>query len=83
MIKPLVSQVIVSHPRSLAWIGKDSVKDDKVDAGKLAELLRLGRVHEVYCEEDNKRRTFKHLVTHHAKDECFGTGGGEFSKPKL
>jgi len=65
VIKPMVSEVIVSHPRSLAWIGKDSVKDDKVDAGKLAELLRLGRVHEVYCEEDTRRRTFKHLVTHH------------------
>ncbi|MEJ7623465.1 MAG: transposase [Pyrinomonadaceae bacterium] len=65
VIKPLVKQVVVSHPRSLAWIGKDSVKDDKVDAGKLAELLRLGRVHEVYCEEDDERRTFKHLVTHH------------------
>ena len=75
IIKPLVSQVVVSHPRSLAWIGKDAVKDDKIDAGKLkvvleqlpliAELLRLGRVHEVYCEEDAKRRTFKHLVTHH------------------
>lgn len=65
IIKPLVSQVVVSHPRSLAWIGKDSIKDDKIDAGKLAELLRLGQVHEVYCEEDNNRRVFKHLVTHH------------------
>jgi transposase len=65
VIGPLVSRVVVSHPRSLAWIGKDSVKDDKIDAGKLAELLRLGRVHEVYCEQDDKRRTFKHLVTHH------------------
>ncbi len=65
ILKPMVSQVVVSHPRSLAWIGKDAVKDDKVDAGKLAELLRLGRVHEVYCEEDAKRRIFKHLVTHH------------------
>lgn len=65
ILKPLVSQVVVSHPRSLAWIGKDAVKDDKIDAGKLAELLRLGRVHEVYCEEDAKRRIFKHLVTHH------------------
>ena len=65
VIGPLVSQVVVSHPRSLAWIGKDSVKDDRVDAGKLAELLRLGRVHEVYREEDAKRRTFKHLVMHH------------------
>lgn len=65
ILKPLVAEVVVSHPRSLAWIGKDSVKDDKVDAGKLAELLRIGRVHEVYCEEDTRRRTFKHLVTHH------------------
>ena len=65
VIKPLVSEVVVSYPRSLAWIGKDSVKDDKVDAGKLAELLRLGRVNEVYCEQDTRRRTFKHLVTHH------------------
>ena len=40
----VVSQVVVSHPRSLAWIGKDTVKDDKVDAGKLAELLRLGQL---------------------------------------
>ena len=46
ILKPMVSQVVVSHPRSLAWIGKDSVKDDRVDAAKLAELLRLGRVHE-------------------------------------
>lgn len=60
-----VAEVVVSHPRSLARIGKDAVKDDKVDAGKLAELLRLGRIHEVYCEQDNKRRTFRHLVAHH------------------
>ena len=59
ILKPMVAEVVVSHPRSLAWIGKDSVKDDKVDAGKLAELLRLGRVHEVYCEEDNKRQKSK------------------------
>ena len=65
VIGPLVSRVVVSHPRSLAWIGKDSLKDDKIDAGKLAELLRLGRVHEVYREQDSERRTFKHLVTHH------------------
>jgi len=26
ILKPMVSQVVVSHPRSLAWIGKDSVQ---------------------------------------------------------
>lgn len=65
IIKPLVGRVVVSHPRSLAWIAKDSNKTDAVDARKLAELLRLGRIHEVYCESDDKRLTFKHLVTHY------------------
>ncbi len=65
IIEPLVSEVIVSHPRSLAWIGKDSLKDDKIDAGKLAELLRLGRVHQVFYQSDNSRQTFKYLVTHY------------------
>jgi len=65
IIEPLVQPVIVSHPRSLAWIGKDSQKDDKIDAKKLAELLRLGRVHRVFYQTDNSRQTFKYLVTHY------------------
>ncbi len=65
LLKPLVSEVIISHPRSLAWIGKDSNKDDKIDARKLAELLRLNRVHQVFCQTDDVRRTFKYLVTHY------------------
>lgn len=65
VIGPLVSKVVVSHPRTLAWIARDPLKTDKRDAAKLAELLRLGRVHEVYCETDNKRQTFKHLVVHY------------------
>ena len=65
IIKPLVGRVVVSHPRSLAWIAKDSNKTDAIDARKLAELLRLGMVHEVYCETDGGRQMFKHLVVHH------------------
>jgi transposase len=65
IIEPLVSELVVSHPRSLAWIGKDSLKDDKIDAKKLAELLRLGRVHRVFYQTDNSRQTFKYLVTHY------------------
>lgn len=65
IIKPMVKQFVVSHPRSLAWIAKDAVKDDAVDARKLAELLRLGRVHEVYYEDRANRRSFKQLVVHH------------------
>ena len=65
VIRPLVDKVVVSHPRTLAWIARDPLKTDKRDAAKLAELLRLGRVHEVYCETDNKRQIFKHLVVHY------------------
>ena len=65
IINPLVTRFVISHPRSLAWIAKDSVKDDAVDARKLAELLRLNRVHEVYYEECASRRSFKQLVVHH------------------
>jgi transposase len=70
IIQPLVSEVVVSHPRSLAWIGKDSQKDDKVDARKLAELLRIGRVHRVFYQSDNSRQTFKYLVTHYEQLSC-------------
>lgn len=65
VIGPLVEKVVVSHPRTLAWIARDPLKTDKRDAAKLAELLRLGRVHEVYCETDNRRQVFKHLVVHY------------------
>jgi len=61
----MVAEVVVSHSRTLAWIGKDSQKDDAVDARKLAELLRLNRVHEVYYEDRADRRSFKQLVVHH------------------
>lgn len=65
VIKPLVAEVVVSHSRTLAWIGKDSQKDDAIDARKLAELLRLNRTHPVYWQTDDSRRLFKQLVTHH------------------
>ena len=37
---PTVSARSLSHPRDNAWTGKDSDKCDRVDAFKLAELLR-------------------------------------------
>ena len=65
IISPLVAQVVVSHPRSMAWIGNDSLKDDAIDARKLAELLRLNQTHPVYYETLESRRHFKYLVTHY------------------
>lgn len=64
IIKPLVKQVVVSHPRSLCWIAKDTRKCDKVDARKLADLLRSNLTHEVFLSPNQSRRTFKQLVRH-------------------
>ncbi len=65
VIKPLVKQVIISHPRTLAWIAKDALKNDKLDARKLADLLRFNLVHEVYLPPHQSRRTFKQIVRHY------------------
>ena len=48
-----------------AWIAKDPCKRDSVDAFKLAELLRLGRVHEVYYPDDTHRAVCKQLMQHY------------------
>lgn len=64
IIAPLVAQVIISHPPANAWIGKDPNKRDQLDATKLADLLRMNRVHPVYYAEQQSRREFKQLVQH-------------------
>jgi len=65
VIAPLVSRVVCSHPQSNAWIAKDADKCDRVDAYKLAELLRLNRFKEVHYAPDQPRRNFKQLVQHY------------------
>ncbi len=70
VIAPLVTRVVCSHPQSNAWIAKDADKCDRVDAYKLAELLRLNRFQEVHYAPDQPRRNFKQLVQHY--DELTG-----------
>src|SRR6266581_9803621 len=65
IIAPLVTRVVCSHPRDNAWIAKDGDKCDRVDAYKLAELLRLNRFKEVHYAPDQRRRNFKQLVQHY------------------
>ena len=65
IITPLVKRVVVSHPQSLAWIAKDSRKCDKLDARKLADLLRSDLTHAVFLPQNQSRRTFKQLVRHY------------------
>lgn len=65
VIKPYVKTVTIGHARDNAWIAKDPNKCDKVDAFKLADLLRMRRVHPVYYADDRARRDFKQLVQHY------------------
>jgi transposase len=70
IIRPLVHRVVCSHPQSNAWIAKDSDKSDRIDAYKLADLLRLNRFKEVHYPREQLRRDFKTLVQHY--DELTG-----------
>jgi transposase len=70
IIVPLVKRVVCSHPKDNAWIAKDGDKCDRVDAYKLAELLRINRFKEVHYAPDQPRRDFKQLVQHY--DELTG-----------
>ena len=65
IIAPLVTRVVCSHPRDNAWIAKDNDKCDRVDAYKLADLLRLNRFKQVHYAPDQARRDFKQLVQHY------------------
>src|SRR5205809_4607752 len=65
VIAPLVKRVVCSHPKDNAWIAKDGDKCDRVDAYKLAELLRLNRFKQVHYAPDQSRRNFKQLVQHY------------------
>jgi hypothetical protein len=64
VLKPRVFRVAVGDPKSTAWIAKDARKTDRLDAIKLADLLRMGKVHEVYYPEDDHRAVFKQVVQH-------------------
>lgn len=64
-LKPRVARVVVTHPKSNAWIGQDPLKNDKRDAYKLAEMLRTMKLHEVFYSEEEGRAEFKRVVRHY------------------
>jgi hypothetical protein len=57
LLKPHVTKVVVCNPRKSALL-KDGSKGDKIDARKLAELLRGGYLKPVY-HGDNGLRTYR------------------------
>jgi transposase len=60
-----VKRVVVGDTKTSAWIAKDPLKADRLDAGKLADLLRMNRVHEVFYSDDDERTVFKQIVQHY------------------
>lgn len=60
LIQPLVARVVVCDPRQNKLI-QSGKKSDRIDARKLARLLRLGELHEVYHGE-RTTRGLKELV---------------------
>jgi transposase len=65
IIRPLVHRVVCSHPQKNAWIARDRDKSDRVDAYKLASLLRLNEFKEVRYPREQLRRDFKAVVQHY------------------
>ena len=59
LLKPHVTEVLVCNPRKNALL-KEGSKGDKIDARKLAELLRLNHLNPVYHREHGLR-TLKEL----------------------
>jgi transposase len=59
LLKPQVSRLVVCDPRKAALL-KDGNKSDRMDARKLAELLRTNQLTPVY-HEDHGVRTLKEL----------------------
>src|SRR2546426_9421323 len=60
IVRPLVTEVVVCDPRQNKLLHRGN-KNDRVDAQKLAELLRNGSLRAVY-HGDNGVRTLKELV---------------------
>jgi transposase len=67
VLRGRVARVIVSDPKASAWISKDPRKNDRLDADKLSDQLRLGlaQKHEVYYPDDQDRMAWKQLVQHY------------------
>jgi len=63
VLKPHVQEILVCNPRRNALL-KEGSKSDKVDARKLAELLRAGLLRAVYHGE-NGLRTLRELARSH------------------
>jgi transposase len=61
-LKDYVDGLIVCDPRRNKWVACDGDKDDRIDAAKLAALLRGGYLRPVYHSDDPQRLWLKRWV---------------------
>ena len=61
LLKPHVTKLVVCNPRKIGLLLKDGSKSDRIDARKLAELLRGNHLSPIYHGE-NGVRTLKELA---------------------
>jgi transposase len=61
-LRGCVDELVICDPRRNALIAKDGDKDDAIDAGKLAALLRGGFLRQVHHSEDDDRVELKRWV---------------------
>ena len=62
-LRDVVDRLVVCDPRRNAYIAKDGDKDDPIDAGKLAALLRGRYYRKVYHSDDEQRVRLKQWVS--------------------
>lgn len=65
LLRPEVTRLIVCDPKRNHWIARDPNKSDRVDALKLALLLKGGFLREVYHPQTQDRVEFKRAVQHY------------------
>lgn len=65
LLRGEVTRMVVCDPKRNAWIARDPAKHDRVDAGKLAKLLKGGFLTEVFHSREADRVEFKRAVQHY------------------
>lgn len=64
-LRPFCTRIVSCDPKQNRWIARNTQKCDETDAERLARLLRLGELKEVYHSRDADRFAFKAAVQHY------------------
>lgn len=65
LLRPVCTRVVACDPKHNRWISRNAQKSDEADAERLARLLRLGELKEVYHSDRPDRFAFKATVQHY------------------